>query len=205
MIEFYKEPIGVLSAYNNIVFEFGTGTNATITVNGIPFNISSDAENKFFFNLKAIIKAIINKNEFNDTITLNETVTLDNTLSRSVEVRFTIDNGETTVKSLTFLKSAYQIGSATKSNTLRVMLPSTSLTYFDGLPMDFSVYSNVSQSISGLQLREGVNRISVADLSFPECSETEILGVKIKKLPKAKGHYLKWFNQSGGWSYWRCG
>ena len=199
---FYKEPTGLLNAYNNSIFEFGEGGNATILIEGYSFNVSADANGRFYFNLKEVIKSIINEVEFNDETTLSGAVTLDPTLSRTVEVTFTVDNVDTAVKTLTFIKAAHQIGEPSESDTLRPLLPSKSLTYFEGLPMDFSVYSSTNQTVDGISLTPGVNRVDVSRLPLSDCQEVEVLGVKIIKKPNPGGHQLKWFNQSGGWSYW---
>ena len=106
------------------------------------------------------------------------------------------------------------------------------LTYFEGLPFDISIYSNAARSLtitntrtSGtltVTLSKGVNRlflsngendnlgfegqlplyIGVNELELSAGGET--ITVFVKKVSVACGEYLKWFNQNGGWSYWRC-
>lgn len=211
---FYKEPTGLLNVFNNSIFEFGKGSNATIIIDKYSFTISSDAQNDFYLNLKEIVKAIINESEFNDTTQLIGAVTLDDTLSRSIAVSFTVDNEETITKTLTFLKATAQIEDQPKSDILRPLLPSQTLVYFEGLPFDFSVYSNQDRTISGVELKQGVNRIQLESGSsffevfnngFFATEETNIYSFENLTIKKAckDGEYIKWFSQSGGWCYWQ--
>ena len=216
---FYKEPTGLLSVYNNSIFEFGHGSNATIEVEGYAFSISSDAQNKFYFNLKEIAKAVVNESEFNDIAAISETVSLDPTLSKEVTVTFTVDNTDTSVKTVSFLKAAYQIGELDKRDDIRVLLPSNQLTKFKGKDLDFSVWSDQARTLSGLNLQKGVNRIKVTDDGqvryfeegyFDEgyfASETikftDFNGLQIKKRDCQNGRYMKWFSRYGGWCYWQ--
>ncbi|MAX51599.1 MAG: hypothetical protein CMH22_06425 [Methylophaga sp.] len=104
------------------------------------------------------------------------------------------------------------------------------VTYFEGYPFDVSIYSNASRSVTvtnkrtaqsiNISLLKGVNRLflsngendnlgfegslplnlGVNELVFSFGSESYTLFVD--KKPVACGVYVKWFNQSGGWSYW---
>ena len=213
---FYKEPTGLLNAYNNSIFEFGIGSKATITIEGYSFSISS-INGRFYFNLKEIVKALINENEFEDTTSLSGLVTQDDSLYKEYQVNFNIDNTDFASRTLVYLKSAQYIEEGNQNNTLRPLLPSNNVTYFEGLPFDFSLYSNQNRNAYGLELSKGVNRIQLeasncyfetgyfADGYF-ECEGVTagaIEGMTFKKVCKPSGEYIKWFSRNGGWCYWQ--
>ena len=106
------------------------------------------------------------------------------------------------------------------------------LTYFEGLPFDLSIYSDAARTVTitnkrtsgilSIPLSKGVNRlflsngendnlgfegqlplhIGINELEFS--GGGELITVFVKKVAVACGAYLKWFNQNGAWSYWRC-
>jgi len=218
MITFYKEPSSLQSAYNNCIFEFGDGANATVSVGGYSFDVSA-INNRFHFNLKEIVKVLINENEFDEQFNVLGQNQLDPSLWIDLTITFTVDQSQTTTKTVTFLKAAYQIGEKTKRDDIRVLLPSNQLTIFDDLPIDFSVWSDADRTVSGLNLKRGVNRIMVtSDGSVSYFTEgyfdggyfapdtidfSKFDGLKIKKRNCQRGRYVKWFSRFGGWCYWR--
>lgn len=105
------------------------------------------------------------------------------------------------------------------------------VTYFEGYPFDVSIYSNADRTVTITNLRtsgtldvalvKGVNRLFLSngendnggfegDLPLSLGSNqlqidtgTDKVYLTVKKVPVGCGPLLKWFNQSGGWSYWR--
>lgn len=106
------------------------------------------------------------------------------------------------------------------------------VTYFEGLPFDVALYSNADRQVTlthvatgttlNVNLLKGVNRLFISngendnqgfEANMPlyiGVNEVEIyvdttttLTLFIHKREADCGVYLKWFNRSGGWSYWR--
>ena len=103
------------------------------------------------------------------------------------------------------------------------------VTYFEGYPFDVSIYLNTPGIVTILNqtnalsynftLPDTVNRlffsdgrltITLADYlplvdglnALKITSGTDIININVTKRPSIDGHYLKWINQYGGWSYW---
>lgn len=106
------------------------------------------------------------------------------------------------------------------------------LTYFEGLPLDVALYANANQQLTItntytgtsvlVNVAKGVNRwflsngendnqgfeadvplyLGLNKLEISNASET--ITLYVDKKPVGCGPYLKWFNRSGGWSYWQC-
>lgn len=105
------------------------------------------------------------------------------------------------------------------------------VTYFEGYPFDVSIYSNIARTVTvthkrtastlDITLSKGVNRLflsngendnygfeealplytGVNELEF-KVDNSNIIRLFVTKKPVSCGKYLKWFNQSGAWSYW---
>lgn len=250
-INFINEPKGrPKNTYNNSIIEYGIESGATpiksiISLGGYTFEIAPNFENTFYFNLKEIIKTLINQDHFDDTIEAmnGNYVFNDENLYLEVNIDFTIilsDASEATAtKTYEYIKSVEQIVrkkvDTITDNELVPLAPYTdqtcNLTMFEGHPFDFSVYSNKERSIkvknrrtgmeTTLNLTKGVNRIYITNGVLSYGFEQELplyIGVNelefvnnydhyftlfLKKKESACGVYLKWFNQSGAWSYWR--
>lgn len=104
------------------------------------------------------------------------------------------------------------------------------VSYFEGYPFDLSIYSDTAREVTvrnqrngiekTLNLFKGVNRLFISNgendnlgfendvpllLGLNELQfsyGTQTLKCYVDKKPVDCGPYLKWFNQSGGWSYW---
>lgn len=113
-------------------------------------------------------------------------------------------------------------------NTPTLLLPNQginkaqyNLTRFLGYPFDFSYftstnlqltfrtnnYTNTNNTISRFFLCDGVeNLVGVDNFETLETNSTitnyEDSDIIIKNKNRSCGSYLKWFNKSGGWSYW---
>ncbi len=108
--------------------------------------------------------------------------------------------------------------------------PYTYLTYFEGYPYDLAFYSDTNREIKiyhkktqheiKLKAKKGVNRLIVSngksnislndvlplyigynELEFKTNNEV-LFTIILKKVDAKRGVYLKWFNQSGAFSYW---
>ncbi len=248
MITFTKEPQGtLLNAYNNSVVEFnsdlGTAARALIEVSGYKFDITPNKDS-FYFNLKDVVTVLMNDNAFYDAIEItlpNIYVIPDSSLYKELSVKFTVirTNGasDNITKVFKFFKSVQQVDSEifTKSDLLRFLTPSRdtvpTVTYFEGLPFDVSIYSDIARTVTiknkrtsgtlDIQLAKGVNRLFISSGEIDNLGfETQlplyeginqlefsfdgnIQTLLVDKKPSDCGIYLKWFNQSGSWSYWR--
>lgn len=248
-ITFTKEPQGnLLNAYNNSIVEFttdiGTAARAIIRVGSFVFDITP-IQNIFFFNFKRIVSVLINQDNFSDTISVDlptsfnfQDPKLYLEFAFDIEIIKTTGVSESVSKTYKYLKSVKQLlgHRISESEELRILLPSIDtnkyLTYFEGLPIDVAIYSNVARQVSilnkrtsttlQLQLAKGVNRIFISNGENDNqgfegmlplligINQLEITFDVVKKvmlyITKREvqcGTYLKWFNKSGGWSYWR--
>ena len=105
------------------------------------------------------------------------------------------------------------------------------VTYFEGLPFDLSIFSNAVRLVNiknkrtginiDVQFLKGVNRLFLSNgendnLGFEDSLplyiginvleftwDDKIETIYVKKMPYECGRYVKFFNQKGGWSYWR--
>lgn len=105
------------------------------------------------------------------------------------------------------------------------------VSYFEGYPFDIAIYSNIARTVTithkrtattlDINLAKGVNRLflsngendnygfeeqmplytGINELEF-EVDANNIVRLFVDKKPVRCGKYLKWFNQSGSWSYW---
>lgn len=236
------------NAYNNSIIEFGVDagipTAANISAGGHTFEIFPDLNGKFFFNLKSIVAALINENRFNDDIVVNDPAVflypdsnLFYELALNIEVLLEEGDPVTTDLNLPFLKSVEQVIRKRYNNSeLKILTPAASqvafLSYFEGMPFDISIYSDVARTVTienvktgmshSLNFSKGVNRIFISNgendnLGF-ENQLPLYLGVNelefkiggviqftlfLDKKEAECGKLLKWINPSGGWSYWR--
>lgn len=183
-------------AYNDSIVEFqtsltGTTTSARITINstGDYFTVYG-INHKYFFNFKNIVSSLINQNNFKDSIIPNlytATVYDDTSLSLSLPVTFSINSfsGETLSKTYKFTKNVEQLigynQKANAANTVKILLPSKNnvdyyLPYFEGYPIDFSIYglttgstfylkntSTYNQSDTTISTNDNVKRIFLSD------------------------------------------
>lgn len=236
------------NAYNNSIIEFGVDagspTLSKITVGGFVFEIFPDVQGKFYFNFKSIATSLINGNMFGDDIVVtdpNVYLYPDPSLFLEINVNIEVEleAAASVITSLTFpfLKSVEQVRRNRYNNSeLMLLTPNATdacyLSYFEGLPFDISVYSDVARNVTVLNKRtgmtlilpltKGVNRVFISNgendnLGF-ESQLPLYLGVNelefkigtvihftlfLDKKPVECGKLLKWFNPSGGWSYFR--
>lgn len=185
-----SEPQGaLLNAYNNSIIEFGTdvGTaaRATILIDGFTFQVTPN-QGVFYFNLKEIIKVLINQDNFSDTIAVDIPANyLFPDASLYLEIPFTITviktNGtsEALDKTYKYIKSAKQIvrSNFDENDLIRFLTPSKDIksyvTYFEGYPFDVAIYSNISRIVTithkrtlttlNISLSKGVNRLFLSN------------------------------------------
>lgn len=185
-----KEPLGtVLNAYNNSIIEFstdvGTPARALIIIDDFTFEITPN-NGLFYFNLKEIVKAIINEDNFSDTIAISNPATFvypDAKLYKEISFDITVikTNGtsETLNKTYNYFKSTKQIVRKifTENDLIKILSPSSSIinyvTYFEGLPFDVAIYSNSARIITitnkrtlnstTVNLVKGVNRLFLSN------------------------------------------
>ena len=185
------EPQGqLLNAYNNSVIEFGTdvGTpaRALIVVNDeYTFEVTPN-KGVFYFNLKEIVKVIINQGNFPDNIEVMNPLTFlfpDADLYKEIPFEITVfkTNGssETLTKTYKYIKSAKQIVRRyfDENDLIKILSPSTDITsyvtYFEGYPFDVSIFSNIARTVTithkrtttsiNVNLSKGVNRLFLSN------------------------------------------
>ena len=139
----------LLNTYNNNVVEFTSddtldATKCNINLGGLDFEITP-INNVFRFNYKEVVSALINSNNFKDSIIPTSNFEGDTSLSGSYLVTYTITFADTSTEQTTqtyvFLKSVEQI--ANVSNRLlteQQILCNTKLTAFKGYPFDVGYY-----------------------------------------------------------------
>ncbi|MFC5046307.1 hypothetical protein ACFSTE_13280 [Aquimarina hainanensis] len=250
MIEIFNEPKSrPVSAYNNCVLEFrvtdNTPVKAVVTINGFPFDRAPSPTGDFYFEFKKIAATLINQDHFSDKteITDNRKYLIHDShlhLELNIEVCVKMIDGTEQIKELKYslIKSVDQIVRKKVSNIadgkIKLLIPNSDktsrVTYFEGLPFDFSIYSDQDREVTitnagnsiELNLKKGVNRLFVSngendnkgfEYDLPLHLGVNELEIKIngstyvtlflKKIQACSGKYIKYFNQSGGWSYFR--
>ena len=234
-------------AYNNSVVRFkvdsGVATLAKITITGTVFDVYPDKSGLFYFNFKNIVPVLINQSNFADNVIPGEDYFLpDPDLYKEITADFEVmmegAASQTASKTFPFLKSVKQKGERRHTNfDLRLLDHSLNeisyLTYFEGMPFDLCVYSDVTREVTirnvmtRMQVTrtftKGVSRIFISsgENESPIGFENDVPlyeGVNqlefstggqnkftlfLDKVPADCGKLLKWFNPAGGWSYWR--
>ena len=238
-------------AYNNsIIRYYTTATNiqySELDINGTVYKIYP-FQNSFVYNFKEVAKNLINPNYFKDSINpdIMNPVVDDSTLSLTLNVDISVidSNNESlsASKTIKFLKNVEQLPNYNQrlamNPSVRLLLPTSNyidyhLPYFEGYPMDFSIYgiqtndefylknvSNYNQSEAFTATTSEVKRFYVSD-GQNECSFIDDLNIAstqnklelwvnnsfvcnliIDKKESKCGVLLKWFNDSGSYSYW---
>lgn len=178
MITITNDLLPINPAYNDSIIEFETTatgtTSASITIDGKVFKVYG-INNKYSYNFKNNVTVLINENKFKDAIVPNlytSSIYDDSTLSYQLPVTIAIDgySAETVTKNYKFLKNVEQlIDNKLKSsanNSVRILLPTNNYTdynlpYFEGYPIDFSVYGISSGSTFYLK---NTSSISTSDM-----------------------------------------
>ena len=178
-----------LNAYNNNVVEFTSdnvldAVKCKITLGSLVLEITP-SNNIFSFDFKETLSALINTNQFIDTLTpalvLSDVTshiydfTTETYLSQLVnyEITFSDTTTETTSETYKFLKSVEQLeqnkkGVVTSGNDLYLLSPflqatanTYNITYFEGYPFDISFLINTPGATTILNQTNGL------DYSFP--------------------------------------
>lgn len=162
-VQIIKDLLTLNPAYNDSIIEFSSSTLSGVTYSEISINSNIfkvyPIAGVFTYNFKEIVKVLINQNNFSDSIIPDLSVDYivdDSTLSLILTPTIKIYNSTTSeqvTKEYKFLKNVEQlINYRTKSdinNDVRVLLPTENYTdyylpYFEGYPLDFSVYGLTS-------------------------------------------------------------
>lgn len=168
--------LAINPAYNESIIEYSstlTGvTYSEITIGTSVFKVYPIA-NKFNFNFKEIVKVLINQNNFSDSIVPNIATSFiydDSTLSYSLTALIKVYNNitnESTTKTYKFIKSVEQLigykAKSTNVNSIRILLPTTNYTdysipYFEGYPMEFSIFGLTSGNTYYFKNKTTVNQ-----------------------------------------------
>lgn len=200
----------LLNSHNNNVVKFNSDNalapiKCTIEVVGAAsFDITPNPDGNFKYDFRDIIKAVINENNFKDTVTpdieSSGYVYTDDTLFKELSVNYKIElsggSTENVSKTYLFIKSIKQ---PIKYNNQRIiaakiaiLLPleefsnrSYYLPYFEGYPIDIPIYSDIERTItlrnktngleSDFNLNKGINRIFISQGSQNFTIDEEII------------------------------
>lgn len=207
-IQFTKDLLTINPAYNDSIIEFSSSTltnvdYAEITINTNIFKVYPIAGN-FTFNFKEIAKVLINQNNFSDTIIPDLSIkyvvddaSLSLTLSPIIKI-YNSTASDQIIKEYKFLKNVEQlINYKSKSEIdkdVRILLPTINhtdyyLPYFEGYPLDFSIYglasgntvkfkniTTINETDSVTILTDDVKRIFLSDGGLNETT-SNILGL----------------------------
>lgn len=207
-IQFTKDLLTINPAYNESIIEFSSSTLSNITyaeiiINSNIFKVYPIA-GVFTFNFKEIAKVLINQNNFSDSIIPDLSVdyiiddsSLSLTLSPTIKI-YNSTTSEQVTKEYKFLKNVEQLinyrAKSEINNDVRVLLPTANytdyyLSYFEGYPLDFSVYgfssgntltfknvTTINETDSVTILNSDVKRIFLSDGGLNETTNN-ILGL----------------------------
>ena len=166
--------VNLLNSHNNNIVEFSsdnplTATDCDLDFGSIIPNITPDPDGLFRYNLKDIVKTLINSSNFKDDyiqdIDSKGYVYSDQNLYKLIPIVYTItfEGGttETTTKNYLFIKSIKQPDKFSRtiinsvSEKLAFLLPyedhsvkSYTAIYHKGYPFDFALYSNIARTIT---------------------------------------------------------
>lgn len=151
-INITQSPTDFYPAYNDSYIKFTTNFTSddrsviTITGTSYQFTIYPNSSGEYLFNLKHIIKALINPNNFNDNLDYSASNWgfTDNSLYKELDFDITAYGDETSevlAQSYSFNKAVKQFGDRSFDNPYQLMLPSEdgvnyNLTYWEGYPME---------------------------------------------------------------------
>lgn len=160
MIIFTKDLLSLNPAYNNSIIQFKSSTltvptKAEITTNGYTFPIVP-LNGVFTFNFKEIIKSLINKNRFEDSIIPDLTdinfIYNDETISFYLGITIRVFSGHLTDvanKGYLFMRGVEQLPDYHRLSKItanvRCLLPTKNYVdyyckYFEGYPFDFAIH-----------------------------------------------------------------
>ena len=184
MINIQQEPTAFYPAYNDSYLNFSTtfteNDRAVVVLDGsYQFTVFPDPQGNYIFNMREIVKALINSTQFRDN--LNSSVSgwgfSDSSLYKEITVDITAygdDTSESLSKVYSFNKAVKQFGDKLLLNPYQLMLPSKdginySLTYFEGYPMEIPFrYLNTTDSITLYNQRtEQVSTAFVPSVNSP--------------------------------------
>lgn len=252
----------VLNGFNNNIVKFSSDSlspavKAKITIGAVDVIITPDPSGVFTYNFKTFFKTLVNTNNFEDGIVdevfaddlTPQYVYEDTNLYKSISVTYevTLESGstESTSKTYNVTRSLLQLedyrkGHLIASQAVSLMLPFNEpganntfhVTYFEGYPFDFSLWSNAARQIeirhegtgltTNMNVLKGINRIYISNgsvnWSFEDILPLHVgvnhiririagltaqeMNLYITKKQGLCGTFLKWFNQVGGWSYY---
>lgn len=156
-ITILKEPSGIYPAYNDSFIEFTSslaGNNrAEVTASPASlfpnvFTLFPSPEGKYLFNLKEVVKTVLNQGGFNDANFFSNAYFKSISglyLLQSITVEvFSEGSSETFSKNYEFFKSVKQIDEVIFSNPFQLLNKSRNgvdfyLTYFEGFPFHFDI------------------------------------------------------------------
>ena len=164
-----QSPIEFYPAYNDSFIKFNTSfiedVRAVINLdNTYQFTIFPDNDGNYLFNMREVVKALINPNKFKDEVDISGASWgfSDTSLYIEVPVSITAYNA-TTTQSISvvysFVKSVKQFGDKEFTNPYQLSVPSEDginykMTYFEGYPFELPFrYLSTTDSITIKNLR----------------------------------------------------
>jgi hypothetical protein len=175
-----KKPEGIYPVYNDSFIEFESDlagmVKATISLLPVedfplPFEIFKDAEGKFIFNLKELIKTRFNKNGFRDQEEEYPVQWLQNVDNRFLIQDLTLNDanadeeGVAVSVQITFKKSAVQVAQFYNQNFDSILSHSENgidfnLTYFEGFPFEVTFLRLIADAaVTVKNLNSGITSV----------------------------------------------
>lgn len=161
-INITQEPTTFYPAYNNSYLQFtttfGVDDKALVEIDSTyQFTVFPDINGNYLFNMREVVKALVNQNQFKDEVDSLQVGWgfSDSSLYKEITVDITTygdDTTESLSKTYSFNKSVKQFGDKDYSNPYQLMLPSNDginfkLTYFEGYPLELP-FRYVQESIA---------------------------------------------------------
>lgn len=183
-----------LPAYNNQVIKFtddlaGAAVKATITVGSNIFVVFPDSFANFYFNFREVFKVLVQTDYLQDQLDITSGWIHNSQpgyVEQLVNIEIEDDATNTENQDITYKiwraalqLEEYRAGNYIKSSDfIYILSPSSVVTYFDGLPLDISIYSDGERDVflrrkdggfvedspilEPLSLVKGINRITIS-------------------------------------------
>lgn len=150
-INITQQPYNFHPGFNDSYLQFSTTFNendrAVVTLDGTyKFTLFPDNAGQYLFNMREVVKAIINTNEFRDTLDSSTSAWgyTDSSLYRVIGIdimAYGDSTSEGVSNAYSFNKAVKQFGDKELTNPYQLMLPSEDgmnfyLTYFEGYPTE---------------------------------------------------------------------
>lgn len=229
-------------AYNNNILDFTTNStkdilNCQVTINGTSIVLYPHPNKRFYLNLKQYITTFLNVDNFKDDLDVDVFVETKYDWTDKIflytyidiQINFTDLSNEIASIEAKWLSGYLQLNNRKIiQNDELLFLGKNNFNFWQGYPLDFTIYNPISTSIDffsndgfvfyndtflitrfifsdALNIPyfyiDGLNDFLAIEVKFDSVLK-ETLNIK-RITPKCdNGFYIKWINSLGGYSYW---